>query len=81
MSSYKYKNTTDHDLQVIGFGFVEAGGEFESAEPIESPNLELINAPQAQPEQPQPQVQAAPAPAATVAPVAPVQVAKTEETN
>ncbi|WP_425005774.1 hypothetical protein [Mycolicibacterium sp. S3B2] len=37
--TYRYKNTTDQDLTVIGVGVVGAGKTIESDEIIENPNL------------------------------------------
>lgn len=42
MTNYRYKNTTDNDLILVGVGVVEAGKEVESTEPIENPSLEAV---------------------------------------
>ena len=38
----KYKNITDQELIIVGIGVVEAGGEIETDQEINSQNLELI---------------------------------------
>lgn len=43
MTIYRYKNTTDHDLTIVGIGVVEAGKIIESADLIENPNLQLVS--------------------------------------
>lgn len=43
MTTYRYKNTTDQDLTIIGIGVVEAGKVIESDDPIDNPNLELVS--------------------------------------
>lgn len=42
MTVYCYKNVTDQELAVVGIGVVEAGKTFESQEPVDNPNLELV---------------------------------------
>lgn len=39
MTTYRYKNTTDHDLAIVGIGAVEAGKIIETDEIVENPNL------------------------------------------
>lgn len=40
---YKYQNTSDQDLELIGLGKVKAGQTFETSKPIENPNLKSLN--------------------------------------
>lgn len=42
MTTYRYKNTTDQDLTIVGIGVVEAGKVIETDDPIDNPNLELV---------------------------------------
>lgn len=42
MTTYRYKNTTDQDLTIVGVGVVEAGKVIETDDPIDNPNLELV---------------------------------------
>lgn len=73
----RYKNVSDHDLQVVnipGVGVVKSGDTVESILPIENPNFELVSDAPAAPAQP------APAPAAApVAPAAPAQPQAVEQ--
>ncbi len=43
MAKFKYKNITDQDHSVIGFGIVKAGATIDSEWPIQNPNFEPIN--------------------------------------
>lgn len=43
MTKYRYKNTTDQELTIVGVGLVEAGKIIETNEPVENPNLELVS--------------------------------------
>lgn len=42
MSKFTYKNTSGQELVVMGVGVVGPGEEITSDEPVENPNLELI---------------------------------------
>lgn len=44
MSTYHYKNDTENNLTIVGVGVVEAGKTIASDEPIENPNLTLVEA-------------------------------------
>lgn len=41
MTTYRYKNTTDQDLTIVGVGVVEAGKIVETQELVDNPNLDL----------------------------------------
>lgn len=43
MTTHHYKNITDQDLVLVGFGVVAAGETIESEVLIESPNLEAVS--------------------------------------
>ncbi|BBY67746.1 hypothetical protein [Mycolicibacterium helvum] len=43
MTKYQYSNDTDSDLVIVGVGVVNAGGAIGSDEPIENPNLTIID--------------------------------------
>ncbi|MFN3004984.1 MULTISPECIES: hypothetical protein [Mycolicibacterium] len=43
MTTYRYKNTTDQDLTIVGVGVVEAGKVIESDTPVDNPNLEPVS--------------------------------------
>lgn len=80
----RYKNITDHDLQVAnipGVGLVKAGETVEVSEntPIESPNFELVGEAPAEPAPAQPEAPQQPKAPAPVQPAAdPKPEAKTE---
>lgn len=40
---YKYKNISDQEQNIIGFGVVKPGETIESDTPIENPNLKLVS--------------------------------------
>lgn len=42
MSKFKYKNITDQDHSIMGFGVVKAGATIDSDWPIQNPNFELM---------------------------------------
>ncbi len=42
MAKFKYKNITNQDHSVIGFGIVKAGDTIESEWPIQNPNFERV---------------------------------------
>lgn len=41
--TYRYKNTTDHDLVLVGIGIVEAGKIIETDQIVENPNLQPVS--------------------------------------
>lgn len=43
MTTYRYKNTTDQDLTIVGVGVVKAGKVIETDDEIENPNLEPVS--------------------------------------
>jgi len=43
MTTYRYKNTTDQDLIIVGVGVAEAGKVIETNDEIENPNLESVS--------------------------------------
>lgn len=43
-SKFKYKNSSDQEQALIGFGLVGAGEVIETDEPIHNPNFTLVNA-------------------------------------
>lgn len=64
----RYKNVTEHELQVVGIpgvGHVAAGAIVETVVPIENPNFQLVKE------------DSTPAPVAPVAPVAPTPAPET----
>lgn len=42
--NFKYQNTSDEKLAIMGIGEVEAGQFIESDQPIHNPNLKLVDA-------------------------------------
>lgn len=43
MGKFKYRNVTDQELTVIGVGKVEPGQTIETDEPVQNPNLQLVD--------------------------------------
>lgn len=41
---YKYKNITDQEQALTGFGLIKPDQEFTTTRPVENPNFELIEA-------------------------------------
>lgn len=42
MKTYLYKNITDQETMLVGYGLVSAGKTIEIEKLIDSPNLELV---------------------------------------
>jgi hypothetical protein len=43
MTTHRYKNITDQELVLVGFGVLAVGETIETEEVIENPNLETLN--------------------------------------
>ena len=42
MSKFKYQNTTEFDLELMGHGLVKAGDTITTLTPVENPNFKYV---------------------------------------